>query len=113
MTLYFNSKNQNIQIFKGNTGSITIRQKDEAVYSDGDSVTFTAFDKQGSVVFSRLVTEFVNENKDAIITFLAEHTAVSDIYKYSIVYNTVGGQIMNIIPNICDGTRPTFTICEG
>ena len=111
MSIEFNSINSNITCFQGDTGSITMRLK-TAVYSIGDSIVMTV-KKDGVTLFTRTTTEFVNENKDAIITILAENTNnTPGVYKYSIVYNTVGNQVHHLIPNICDGTNPTFKICE-
>lgn len=113
MSLEFNNTNQNITCFRGDTGSITIRLKGEATYSTGDSIVMTV--KKGTnVLFTRTVTEFLNDNKDAIIYMSAEDTDNdAGVYKYSIIYNVVDGQVHHIIPNICDGTNPTFKICEA
>ena len=112
MSIEFNSYNQNITCFRGDTGSLTIRLK-VSTFLDGDSVVMTV-SKNGVELFPpRIVTVFINDNKDAVITLLPEHTNNNaGVYKYSIIYNTVDGQVHHIVPNICDGTNPTFKICE-
>jgi len=107
--------NQNITVFKGDTISFTVRLKNDAVFTTGDYLIFTVKKEGSSTPLFTPIEQytFSADFKEAIINITHDDTNKdAGVYVYTLIYNTLNNQTHHLVPNICDGTAPTFKICE-